>query len=186
MGRCRNHELNSTYDPALNVLYWCTSNRGPIFTVARAANNLFRLAVALDADTVAEMVFPIPRRMTHCRWDAQAWPVPPITVYEGHPRKLVVHANRNGGSSTCSTGPWRIPARHPYVELLSPGQRYRRPERPIEDFRHGAASTANVRTSVRGTSNWMSPSTTIRKRAAIYVPTLEDDIYTSSQERWNR
>ena len=90
--------LTGTYDPELDTLYWPVGNPGPDFIGDdRTGDNLYTSSiVALD-----------PKRGTlkwhfqytpHDIWDFDAQQTPSLIdmTWRGTPRKLLVHANRNG------------------------------------------------------------------------------------------
>jgi alcohol dehydrogenase (cytochrome c) len=88
----------STYDPDLNLLFLGTGNPQPVIAgKGREGSNLFTESiVALDLDT-GKLVWhfqPSPHD-TH-DWDAVQTPVLIDGEIDGHPRKLVAQASRNG------------------------------------------------------------------------------------------
>src|ERR1700722_8613286 len=175
--------LNGTYDPQLNLLYWCTGNPWPDFYGgARHGDNLYSDSLlALDADTgKLKWYFQFTPHDTH-DWDAQAWPVLLDTVYAGHPRKLVVHANRNGYFYVLDRVTGEFLRATPYVERLNWAKGIDPKGRPIENpGMEPAPNGKRACPSVRGASNWMSPSYN-PQTGLLYVPTLEEcDVYTSS------
>jgi PQQ-dependent dehydrogenase (methanol/ethanol family) len=175
--------LNGTYDPQLNVLYWCTGNPWPDFYGgARHGDNLYSDSLlALDADTgKLKWYFQFTPHDTH-DWDAQAWPVLLDTEFEGRPRKLVVHANRNGFFYVLDRTTGEFLRATPYIELLNWAKGIDAKGRPIENAgMEPAPNGKRVCPSVRGASNWMSPSYN-PQTGLLYVPTLEEcDVYTSS------
>jgi PQQ-dependent dehydrogenase (methanol/ethanol family) len=87
-----------TYDPALNLMYWGTGNPGPDENGdMRAGDNLYTCSlVALDADTgKLKWYYQFTPHDTH-DWDAISDPVLVDLLYQGHPVKAVIQANRNG------------------------------------------------------------------------------------------
>ena len=90
--------LSGTFDPELNTLYWTTGNPWPDFNASvRPGDNLYSSSLlALDPDTgKIKWHFQFTPHDTH-DWDAQSWPMLVDLEWEGKPRKLVLHANRNG------------------------------------------------------------------------------------------
>jgi len=175
--------LNGTYDPELNLLYWTTGNPWPDFYGgARRGENLYSDSlVALDADTgKLKWYFQFTPHDTH-DWDAQAWPVLLDTTYEGRPRKLLLHPNRNGFFYLLDRTTGEFLRAKPYVEQLNWARGIDAKGRPlaVPDM-EPSPSGKRVCPSVRGASNWMSPSYN-PQTGLIYVPVLEQcDIYTSS------
>jgi PQQ-dependent dehydrogenase (methanol/ethanol family) len=175
--------LNGTYDPELNIVYWTTGNPWPDFYGgARRGDNLYSDSlVALDADTgKLKWYFQFTPHDTH-DWDAQAWPVLLDTVYEGRPRKLVLHPNRNGFFYVLDRTTGEFLRATPYVKRLNWATGIDGKGRPVEvPHMEPAPNGTRVCPSVRGASNWMSPSYS-PETGLLYVPTLEQcDIYTSS------
>ena len=90
--------LSGTFDPKLNTLYWTTGNPWPDFNASvRPGDNLYTCSLlALDPESGAiKWHFQFTPHDTH-DWDAQSWPMLVDLEWEGRPRKLVLHANRNG------------------------------------------------------------------------------------------
>ena len=175
--------LNGTYDPELNLLYWTTGNPWPDFYGgARHGDNLYSDSLlALDADTgKLEWYFQFTPHDTH-DWDAQAWPVLLDTVYEGRPRKLVLHANRNGYFYVLDRTTGAFLRATPFVERLNWAKGIDAKGRPKENpGMEPSPNGTRVCPSVRGATNWMSPSYN-PTTGLLYVPTLEQcDLYSSS------
>ncbi len=90
--------LSGTFDPDLNTLYWTTGNPWPDFAPGtRKGDNLYTCSlIALDLNTgKMKWYFQFTPHDTH-DWDAQSWPVLIDMEWMGRPRKVVLHANRNG------------------------------------------------------------------------------------------
>jgi alcohol dehydrogenase (cytochrome c) len=90
--------ITGTYDPALNLVYWPTGNPAPSnYGQERGGDNLYSNSiVALDADTgKLKWYFQF---TPHDLYDYDATQVPVLidADWEGHPRKLLVQANRSG------------------------------------------------------------------------------------------
>ena len=90
--------MTGSYDPDSDTLYWTTGNPGPLFDAdVRAGDNLFTCSViALDPNTG--------RRKWHYQftpndsrdWDSTEDVILLDRVFQGEPRKLLLHADRNG------------------------------------------------------------------------------------------
>jgi alcohol dehydrogenase (cytochrome c) len=90
--------LTGTYDPDLNVLYWPIGNPGPdIDGTARLGDNLFSCSVvALDPNTgQRKWHYQFTPHDTH-DWDSTEDMVLVDRPFNGQPRKLLLHADRNG------------------------------------------------------------------------------------------
>lgn len=90
--------LTGTYDPDLDTIYWPVGNPGPDFIGDdRSGDNLYTSSiVALDARTGA-LTWHF-QYTPHDIWDFDAQQTPALVdmTWRGQPRKLLVHANRNG------------------------------------------------------------------------------------------
>ncbi len=90
--------VTGVFDPELNLTYWGTGNPGPDWNGDnRAGDNLYSDSVlALDADTGAlQWYFQYTPHDVH-DWDATQVPILADLAFRGRPRKLLLHANRNG------------------------------------------------------------------------------------------
>jgi len=90
--------LTGSYDPQTNTLIWPTGNPGPDFNPdLRKGDNLYTDSVlALDADTgKLKWHYQFTPNDGH-DWDSTEDMVLADQVIDGQPRKLVVHADRNG------------------------------------------------------------------------------------------
>ena len=172
-----------SYDPDLNLIYWPTGNPWPDFYGGRRqGDNLYSdSVVALDADTgELEWYFQFTPHDTH-DWDANEQLVLIDREYQGRKRKLMLHADRNGFYYLLdrATGEYLQATR--FVERLDWATGIDENGRPIEvpDL-EPSPSGVKVCPSVRGATNWMSPSIN-PALGLLYVVTLEMcDIYTGS------
>jgi PQQ-dependent dehydrogenase (methanol/ethanol family) len=91
--------LTGSFDPALNLVYWAVGNPAPEFDrVARGEmDNLYsNSVVALDADTgTLKWHYQFTPDDGH-DWDSVQDMVLVDRVWRGEPRKLLMHADRNG------------------------------------------------------------------------------------------
>jgi alcohol dehydrogenase (cytochrome c) len=90
--------MPGTYDPELNTLYWTTSNPAPDFVGdSRPGDDLYTDCVlALNPETgMLKWFFQF---TPHDLYDYDATQIPVLldAEWEGHPRKLLLQANRNG------------------------------------------------------------------------------------------
>ena len=178
--------LSGTYDPDLNLLYWTTGNPWPDFYSGdRKGDNLYSCSViAVDVNTgKMKWYFQFTPGDTH-DWDAQSWPVLVDLPYGGRPRKLLLHANRNGFLYVLdrSTGEYLSSSR--LVEKLDWAKGIGKDGRPIVIPGKDPTPTGNrVCPGVRGATNWMSQSFNPDTKL-LYVVTLEQcDYFTSSAKR---
>lgn len=90
--------MTGTYDPELNLVYWGVGNPGPdLYGGNRLGDNLYTCSVvALDLDTgKLKWHYQFSPHDTH-DWDANETPMLVDLPWQGKPRKLMLHANRNG------------------------------------------------------------------------------------------
>jgi alcohol dehydrogenase (cytochrome c) len=90
--------MTGSYDPQLNLTYWGVGNVGPDYNGAqRPGDNLYTdSVVALDADTgKLKWHYQFTPHDTH-DWDATQPVVLIDEMWQGRPRKLLVHGDRNG------------------------------------------------------------------------------------------
>jgi alcohol dehydrogenase (cytochrome c) len=90
--------LTGTFDPALNLLYWPVGNPGPdLYGASRLGDNLYTNSIlALDPDTGRlKWYFQFTPHDTH-DWDANETPMLLDLPWQGKPRKLLLHTDRNG------------------------------------------------------------------------------------------
>ena len=175
--------LSGTYDPELKLLYWCTGNPWPDFYGGkRQGDNLYSdslIALAVRTGKL-KWYFQFTPHDTH-DWDAQAWPVLVDLPWQGRTRKLVLHANRNGYFYVLDRTNGQFLRATPYVQLLNwtTGIDAKGRPNPLPE-RDPTPSGNRACPSIRGASNWMSPSYS-PGTGLLYVPTLEQcDTYTSS------
>ncbi len=177
--------LSGTYDPDTNTLYWTTGNPWPDFNAQeRSGDNLYSCSLlALDLDTgKLKWHFQFTPHDSH-DWDAQAWPVLVDLPWKGRPRKLVLHANRNGFFYVLDRVTGEFLQATKLVDQLDWATGIDAKGRPIEVPGKGPTPAGNrVCPGVRGATNWMSPSWNPVTKL-LYVVTLEQcDIFTSSSK----
>ena len=175
--------LSGTYDPELNLIYWTTGNPWPDFYGGdRKGDNLYSCSVvALDADTgKMKWYFQFTPHDTH-DWDAQAWPVLVDLPLDGKPRKLLLHANRNGFFYLLDRTSGQFLRATRLVDKLDWATGIDPKGRPVPVPGKDPTPAGNrVCPGVRGATNWMSPSYN-PATGLLYVVTLEQcDVYTSS------
>lgn len=152
--------VTGTYDPELNLVYWGTGNPHPVLAgTTRAGDNLYTCSiVALNADT-GKLVWsfqPSPHD-TH-DWDAVETPVLFDTEIEGHRRKLLAQASRNGYFFALDrkTGEKITAARFVPVDwskqLNAKGEPVAAPEKEPQ------TDGSLVRAFSEGATNWQAPS----------------------------
>jgi alcohol dehydrogenase (cytochrome c) len=177
--------LSGTYDAALNTVYWTTGNPWPDFYNGdRRGDNLYTCSLlALDADTGRmKWYFQFTPGDTH-DWDAQAWPVLVDRNWYGKPRKLVLHANRNGFLYVLDRVTGEFLRATKLIDSLDWATGIDAKGKPIVVPGKEPTPTGNrVCPGVKGATNWMSPSFN-PATGYLYVITQEQcDIFTSSSK----
>lgn len=175
--------MPGTFDPDLNLIYWPTGNPWPDFYGGdRPGDNLYSdSVVALDADSGKLKWYFQFTPHDVWDWDAQEFPVLLDLPFQGKERKLLVQANRNGYYYILDRTNGEFLLGTPFVEKLTWSSGLTEKGRPIlipgrEPRQEGVETCPTV----RGASNWMSPSFN-PEIGLFYVVTLEGcDIYTSS------
>ncbi|HUQ91963.1 MAG TPA: PQQ-dependent dehydrogenase, methanol/ethanol family [Bryobacteraceae bacterium] len=175
--------LSGTYDPELNLIYWTTGNPWPDFYGGdRRGDNLFSCAViAVNPDTgKMKWYFQFTPHDTH-DWDGQGWPVLIDMPWKGAMRKTLIHANRNGFLYVLDRFTGEFLRATPFVDKLDWAKGIDAKGRPLEvPGKDPTPAGTKACPSVRGASNWMSPSYN-PAHGLFFVVTLEQcDIYVSS------
>ena len=153
-------------------------NRGPAIL---GANLYSDSLIAVNVDTgKLKWHFQFTPHDTH-DWDAQSWPVLIDMPWQGKPRQIVVHPNRNGFFYVLDRVTGEFLRASPFVDKLDWAKGIDPQGKPIlvpgKDPTPGGTRACP---SVRGAANWMSPSYNAAT-GLFYLPTLEQcDIYSSS------
>ncbi len=137
--------MTGTFDPALNVLYWCTGNPWPDYYGGgrRGANLYTDSVVALDAETgKLKWYFQFTPHDTH-DWDAESIPVLADLTYKGKQRKLLLHPNRNGFFYIFDRQTGEFLSARPFVDNLDWAKGIDAKGRPIEVLPDVARSSCN-------------------------------------------
>lgn len=179
--------LTGTYDPGLDTLYWPTGNPCPDYDGSeRRGDNLYSDSIlALDPATG--------RLKWHFQytphdlwdWDAQQPPVLVDADWRGAPRKLLLHANRNGFFYVLDRTTGELLLAKPFVKRLTWASGIGADGRPVLNPNQApTAAGTKVCPAVEGATNWFStahdPGTGL-----YYVQTLEKcSIYTRSPQQW--
>jgi alcohol dehydrogenase (cytochrome c) len=177
--------MTGSYDPERNVLYWATGNPWPDFKghARRGANLYTDSIVALKADSgKLDWYFQFTPHDTH-DWDAQSIPVLADILVQGRMRKVLLHPNRNGFFYILDRITGEFLCAKPFIQKLDWAKGIDASGKPIEaGDTQPIPGGRRVCPSVRGASNWMSPTYDPQTRL-LYVPTLEEcDIYTGAAQ----
>jgi alcohol dehydrogenase (cytochrome c) len=152
--------LTGTYDAETNTLYWGIGNPSPdMVGTVRPGDNLYTDSlVALDADTgKMKWYFQFTPHDTY-DYDAAEAPVLLDLTFNGKPRKVVVHANRNGFFYILDRVTGEFLSATPMVKTTwATGiDKKGRPIR-VENLEPSAKGTV-ICPQCSGATNWMAPS----------------------------
>jgi alcohol dehydrogenase (cytochrome c) len=176
--------ITGTYDPELNLVYWPTGNPAPSnYGQERDGDNLYSNSiVALDSDTgKLKWYFQF---TPHDLYDYDATQIPVLidADWEGHPRKLLVQANRNGFFYVLDRTDGKFLSGKAFGTVTW-ATGIARDGRPIVNT--SLASTpegTRVCPGALGLTNWFSPSYN-PETGLLYVATSNEcDIFTSAPQ----
>ena len=179
--------ITGTYDPDLNLLYWGTANPNPVLSgESRPGDNLFTCTIiALNPDT-GKLVwyFQTSPHDVH-DWDAVQTPVLVDTVWQGQPRKLLLHANRNGFFYVLDRTNGKLLRATPLVKKLTWAKGIGEDGRPIMTPNNEPTLEGNrICPPLEGATNWFSPSFN-PQTGLFYVQTLEKcAIFRKTPTEW--
>jgi PQQ-dependent dehydrogenase (methanol/ethanol family) len=179
--------LTGTYDAGTNQLFWTTGNPCPDYNGdERGGDNLYSDSVlSLDPATgKLRWYFQYTPHDVH-DWDSAQTAMLVDAPFEGRPRKLLLHANRNGFFYVLDRTNGQFLRATPFVQKLNWAKGIASDGRPIVN--HDADPTpqgARACPAVDGATNWFSnaynPATGL-----FYLMALEKcNIYTKSDAVW--
>lgn len=152
--------MPGTYDPALNTVYWTTSNAAPDFVGdTRPGDDLYTACVlALDADSgKLKWYFQFTPHDLY-DYDATETPVLIDTQENGVTRHLLVQADRNGFFYVLDRQNGKFLHATPFVEKLNWAKSIDASGRPVLSGRIPSADGTYICPGVVGATNWFSPS----------------------------
>jgi PQQ-dependent dehydrogenase (methanol/ethanol family) len=176
--------LTGSYDPESRTLYWPTGNPFPDTDASdRKGDNLYTNCIlALDPQTgMLKWHFQFTPADLH-DWDATEPPVLVDATFAGRPRKLLLHADRNGFFYVLDRTSGELLLAKPFAKKISWASGIDAKGRPIE-LGGNVPTPEGTRTcpDIRGATNWMStafhPGTGL-----YYLMTIENcGVYRSTQ-----
>ncbi len=184
---CATTWFTGTYDADLGTLYWPTGNPCPDYDGSeRGGDNLYSDSMlALDPQTG--------RLKWHFQytphdiwdWDAHQPVVLADAEWQGRPRKLLLHANRNGFFYLLDRTNGQLLLAKPFVKKLTWAREIGPDGRPVLiPDQDPTPEGRTVCPSVEGATNWFSTSFD-RATGLYYVQTLEKcTIYTKTNGEW--
>ena len=179
--------VTGTYDPQLNLLFWSTGNPSPSDDGSgRKGDNLYSNSIlALNPDTgKLQWYFQFTPFDLH-DWDATEVPVLLDADLEGKPRKLLLHANRNGFFYVLDRTNGKFIFAKPFANqtwakgMDSSGK-------PILLHTAEPGESQGVRTcpGAAGATNWMAPSYS-PQTGLLYVSAREQcDVFYSHPQQY--
>jgi alcohol dehydrogenase (cytochrome c) len=179
--------LTGTYDPALDTLYWPTGNPCPDYDDGeRAGDNLY-------SDSILAIDAPSGRLKWHYQytphdiwdWDAQQPPVLVDADWQGKPRRLLLHANRNGFFYVLDRASGALLRATPFVKKLTWARGIGPDGRPLlNPGQEPTPEGTRVCPAVEGATNWFSTSFN-PATGLYYVQTLEKcTVYKKEPAEW--
>jgi alcohol dehydrogenase (cytochrome c) len=179
--------FTGSYDAQLGIVYWQGGNPGPDYNGDnRPGDNLYSdSTLALDAKTgKLKWYF---QYTPHDVWDWDA-AQPEVLIdadWQGQPRKLLLHANRNGFFYVFDRTNGKLLLVQPFVKKLTWAKQIGPDGRPVLNANHSpTAEGTTTCPAVEGATNWFSPSYN-PLTGLLYLQTLEKcNIYVKSEEKW--
>jgi alcohol dehydrogenase (cytochrome c) len=179
--------LTGTYDPQLDTIYWPTGNPGPDLNGdQRGGDNLYSSAiVALDAKTGKLRWYFQYTPHNVWDWDAVQPPVLVDTTWNGQPRKLLLHANRNGYFYVLDRTNGKMLLAKPFVKKITWATGIDANGRPkTVPNQEPTLEGKTICPSLQGGTNWFSTSWNPSTRL-YYVQTLEKcSSFTKAPQEW--
>jgi alcohol dehydrogenase (cytochrome c) len=109
-----------SYDPELNLVYYGTSNPGPWNSSMRPGDNMWTAGIfARDADTGQARWFYQTSPHDMSDYDSVNEPVLIDTNWNGRPRKILVHPDRNGYVYVLDRETGEVLSANPFVPITS-------------------------------------------------------------------
>ncbi len=180
--------LTGTYDPELDTIYW------PIGNPAKEYDGTDRMGDNLYSDSVVALEPRTGKLKWHFQftphdlwdWDATETPVLVNAVWEGQPRKLLLHGNRNGFFYVLDRTNGKVLLVKQFVKKLTWATGMTPEGRPIKAPNQEPSEKGTyVCPSQDGASNFYSPSY-IEATGMFYFQTFEKcSVYTKrDQGNW--
>jgi alcohol dehydrogenase (cytochrome c) len=179
--------FTGSYDAALGLVYWQGGNPGPDYNGDdRPGDNLYSdSTLALDAKTGKLRWYF--QYTPHDVWDWDA-AQPEVLIdadWQGQPRKLLLHANRNGFFYVLDRTNGKMLLAQPLVKKLTWAKEIAANGRPVLNPGRQPTTEGNQTCpAVEGATNWFSTSYN-PATGLYYVQTLEKcNIYVKSEITW--
>ena len=177
--------FTGSYDPALDIVYWPTGNPAKEYNGDdRKGDNLYASSIlALDRKTGTLKWYYQFTPHDLWDWDATQTSVLIDAQWQGQPRKLMLHASRNGFFYVFDRQDGKLLLAKPFVKNLTWASGIGADGRPIKlPNQEPTPAGTKVCPSQDGATNWFSPSFN-PATGLYYVQTFEKcSIYTKSDQ----
>lgn len=153
--------FTGTYDAETDTVFWPTGNPSAEYNGDdRIGDNLYSDCIlALDAKTGKLKWYYQGTPHDLWDWDATETPVVIDTPWQGQPRKLLLHANRNGFFYVFDRTDGKLLLAKPFVRNLTWASGIGADGRPIKNpNQEPSVAGTRVCPSQDGATNWFSPS----------------------------
>jgi alcohol dehydrogenase (cytochrome c) len=180
--------ITGSYDPELNLIFWPTGNPSPSNSgVDRSGDNLYSNSMlALDADTgKLKWHFQFTPHDLH-DYDSTQIPVLLDAPWQGQPRKLLLHANRNGFLYVLDRTNGKFLSAKPFFTRITWAKEIGSDGRPVlvpgnEPTEQGTRTCPGA----LGATNWFSPSYS-PQTGLLYVAAAEEcDVFTNAPQKYH-
>ncbi len=181
--------FTGTYDPEARLLYWPTGNPCPDYNGdERKGDNLYSNSVlALDPDSGAlKWHFQFTPHDLH-DWDATETPMLVDANFRGRPRKLMLHADRNGFFYVLDRLTGELLLAEPFVKNLTWASGIGKDGRPIRlPNQEPTPQGTRVCPAVAGATNW--PSMAFNPATGFFYLMAEEScgVFTKNSEWWEQ
>jgi PQQ-dependent dehydrogenase (methanol/ethanol family) len=172
--------LTGSYDPGLHLLYWGIGNPAPSFNpMVRKGDNLFTdSVVALDPDTgTLKWWYQFTPNDSH-DWDSEEDMVLADQMVDGKPRKLLLHADRNGVFYALDRTNGKFLWAKPFVKATWV-KGWDKQGRPIVDHDTDAMPEGKIVWPATGGTNFQAPSYD-RQSNMLYLQYVEAQGFANS------
>jgi alcohol dehydrogenase (cytochrome c) len=154
--------MTGSFDPDLHMLYWATGNPGPDYNgEERLGDNLYSSSIlALDPKSgKLKWYYQTTPHDTH-DWDATEPMVLIDREWEGHPRKLLIQANRNGFFYVLDRTSGKLLLAKPFIKNINWAKQIGPDGKPVAlpPVPGPTPNSVRVCPSQDGATNWFSTS----------------------------
>jgi alcohol dehydrogenase (cytochrome c) len=176
--------ITGSYDPELNLIYWPTGNPSPSnYGGERDGDNLYSNSMlALDADTgKLKWYFQF---TPHDLYDYDATQVPILldADWQGHPRKLLLQANRNGFYYVLDRVDGKFLSAKAFGKLTWAKGIANNGKPTVNTDLKSSPEGTRVCPGALGMTNWYSPSYNPETEMLYIATSNECDIFTSGPQ----